>query len=136
MIELLNMDCMDYMKDYPDKSFDLAICDPNYGIGASRPSDKSGMVKQKNGTAIYIPDRGFKHKDWDDKPADAEYFLELERVSKYQIIWGVNFYNYVFGKGRIIWDKLNDHSDQYDCEIAYCSMNDRVDIIRYLWVIL
>jgi len=133
MIELFNIDCMEYMKDCEDNSFDLAIVDPEYGIGASRQSNKSKFVTQKNGTKTYLKDSGYTHKDWDDKPAGPEYFNELKRVSRNQIIWGVNYYNYIFGSGRIIWDKLNDHSDQNDCEIAYNSLNNRQDIVRYLW---
>jgi len=133
MIELLNIDCMEYLKTCSNNKFDLAIVDPEYGIGASKPSNKSGFVKQKNGSEIYIKDEGFDHKDWDNKPAGRLYFDELLRVSKNQIIWGVNYYDYIFGCGRIIWDKLNDHSDQNDCEIAYNSLNRRQDIVRYMW---
>lgn len=133
MIELLNIDCMEYMKGQTDNAFDLAIVDPPYGIGASKQSNKSKFVKQKNGSKIWVEDGGYQHKGWDDKPVDANYFNELKRVSKNQIIWGVNYYNYNFGCGRIVWDKLNDHSDQNDCEIAYCSLNKRLDIVRYLW---
>ena len=124
---------MEYMATQPDNAFDLAIVDPEYGIGASRPSKKGDSVKQKNGKRIYVKSPTYEHKDWDDKAADNKYFDELFRVSKNQIIWGVNFYNYSFGCGRIVWDKLNDYSDQYDCEIAFNSINNRTDIVRYMW---
>lgn len=130
---LLNADCLDVLALLPDKAFDLAIVDPPYGIKASRPSDKSKFVKQKNGTSIFMSDSAYVHKDWDDEIADDSYFDELIRMSKEQIIWGVNFYPRVFGKGRLVWDKLNDYSDQHDCEIAYCSINERVDIVRFMW---
>lgn len=55
------------------------------------------------------------------------------RVSKKQIIFGCNYFDYPLIGGRIVWDKCNDGSDQSDAEIAYCSMNDRVDIFRYMW---
>jgi len=133
MIELLNCDCMDYMKDCENNAFDLAIVDPPYGIGSSKPTNKAGYVKQSNGSRSFIPDSGYQHKDWDNLPADGEYFNELKRVSENQIIWGVNYYDYYFGTGRIVWDKFNNHTDQHDCEIAYCSINNRVDIVRYMW---
>jgi len=133
MIELLQGDCMDYMKGLDDNAFDLAIVDPPYGIGASKPSNKKGYVTQKNGSKIFMADTGYKHKDWDSSIPTTEYFNELIRVSKNQIIWGFNYYGLTIGSGRIIWDKVNDHMDQNDCEIAYYSGNNRQDIVRYMW---
>lgn len=133
MIEKLKIDCMKYMKTLPDNAFDLGLVDPNYGLGASKPSKKREAVQQKNGKKLNVKSPEYKHKDWDDKPADKKYFDELFRVTKNQIIWGVNFYDYVFGSGRLIWDKMNDYSDQFDCEIAYISSNNRTDIVRYMW---
>lgn len=133
MIQLHNMDCMEYMATLEDDAFDLAIVDPPYGIGASKPSNKKGYVTQKNGSKTFIPDAGYKHKDWDNKAPGIDYFNELCRVSKNQIVWGFNYYGIILGPGRIIWDKVNDHMDQNDCEIAYYSGNSRQDIVRYMW---
>lgn len=128
------MDCMDFMRTVPDKYFDLAIVDPPYGIGAGNQSDKSKYVIQKNGSKKFVKDGGFAKKDWDKKSPDVGYFNELVRISKNQIVFGVNYYGHFnFGPGRIVWDKLNDHSDQNDCEIAYCSINERVDVVRFMW---
>ena len=68
-----NMDCMEGMREFPDKYFDLAIVDPPYGINI----EKSGRLKRYN-----------TNKTWDDKAPDDDYFKELFRVSKYQVIWG------------------------------------------------
>jgi site-specific DNA-methyltransferase (adenine-specific) len=130
---IYNMDCMVAMKDIPDKYFELAIVDPEYGRKQHGGINRSGYVKQANGTKLYVADGGYAKKDWDSKPADAQYFDELFRVSKNQIIWGVNYFGYKFGPGRIVWDKCNDGSDQSDCEIAYCSLIDTVRIFRYMW---
>lgn len=125
---------MDMMSRYPDKCFDLAIVDPEYGINASKPSAKPGTVTQANGSKIQVKQGNYIHKDWDNQPAGAAYFDELLRVSKNQIIFGVNYYKYIFpASGRIVWDKLNGESDQFGCEIAYCSMNNRTDIVYYMW---
>lgn len=132
-ITAIQGDCMEYMKLLPDKSFDLAIIDCEYGIGASKPSKKPGLVKQKNGKILKVESPIYEHKEWDNKPADKTYFDELFRVSKHQIIWGCNYYNYPLTGGRIIWDKLNWYSDQMDAEIAYCSLNNRTDIVYYMW---
>lgn len=132
-LTITNEDNMAMMARYPDNYFDLGILDPEYGIGASKPSRKPNKARQKNGNILNVKTINYKHKDWDDKPADSAYFDEVKRVSKNQIIWGVNYYDYNLTGGRIVWDKLNGESDQFDCEIAYNSLNKRTDIIRFMW---
>lgn len=129
----LNCDCMEYMKSLPDKMFDLALVDAPYGRKEHGGRSRSGYVLQKNGTKLYVSDGHYVAKKWDSKPIDNCYFDEIIRVSKEQIVWGVNYYPRVFGSGRIIWDKCNGASDQSDCEIAYNSMTNRVDLFRYMW---
>ena len=121
------------MKTFPDNYFDLAIVDPEYGRKEHGGKNRSSYVKQKNGKKLFVKDGGYEKKDWDNKPAGKEYFDELIRVSKNQIIWGCNYYDYKFGSGRIVWDKCNEGTDQSDCEIAYNSLTDRVDLLRYMW---
>jgi len=134
MITITNEDNMELMARYPDKYFDLAIVDPEYGMNSSKPSLKPSTILQSNGSRLHVKQANYKQKNWDSKPAGAEYFDELLRVSKNQIIWGVNNYDYIFpSKGRIVWDKLNGSTDQYGCEIAYCSLNNRTDIVYYMW---
>lgn len=128
-----NMDCMDGMKLIPDKYFELAIVDPQYGRKEHGGKDRSGYVKQSNGQFKLVKGGNYEKKDWDNEPASKEYFKELFRVSQNQIIWGENYFNIPFGPGRIIWDKCNDGTDQSDCEIAYNSLTDRIDIFRYMW---
>jgi len=136
MLELnkfYNLDCMEGMKEIPDKYFDLAIVDPEYGRKEHGGKNRSGYVKQKNGSKIFVQDGNYAKKSWDNEPAGEEYFKELFRVSKHQIIWGENYMPVRFGKGRIVWDKCNQGSDQSDCEIAYNSLTERVDLFRYMW---
>ena len=132
-IRLYNQDCMEAMKDMADNQFDLAITDPPYSIGADKPSEKPAFCKQKNGNYLKVNSPIYKHKNWDSEIPDKEYFNELKRVSKNQIIFGVNYYNYDLSGGRIVWDKLNGESDQFGCEIAYQSFDKRTDIVRYMW---
>ena len=127
------MDCMQGMKGFPDKYFDLAIVDPPYGRKEHGGKNRSGYVKQKNGNKIFVKDGQYDNRHWDNTTPSEDYFNELVRVSKNQIIFGCNYFNYPLIGGRIIWDKCNDGSDQSDAEIAYCSMNSRVDIFRYMW---
>lgn len=69
-----NRDCLEAMKDFPDKFFDLAIVDPPYGIDITN----SGRLKKYNTT----------NADWDNEPPSDDYFKALFRVSKNQVIWG------------------------------------------------
>ena len=127
------MDCMKGMKEFPDKYFDLAIVDPAYGQKEHGGKNRSRYVKQKNGNKIFVKDGRYENRHWDNKPPSEDYFKELMRVSKNQIVWGCNYFDYPLSGGRIVWDKCNDGSDQSDAEIAYCSMSNRVDIFRYMW---
>lgn len=131
--EAFNMKCVEGLLLYPDNYFDLAIVDPPYGIGASKPTDKPNRVKQKNGQWLTTPKNYYEHKGWDDMAFSYEQFLEILRVSKEQIIWGCNFFDFQLKGGRIVWDKMNGLSDQHDVEIAYCSIGYRTDIVRYMW---
>jgi len=90
-IELLQGDCMDYMRTLPDKAFDLVVADPPYGIDIN----SSGRLGHYGG----------KGKKWDANTPDAEYFTELSRVSENQIIWGANYFNMPPTRCFIIWDK-------------------------------
>ena len=126
-IKLYNMDCMLAMKEMPDKAFDLAIVDPPYFEDYGKEIYPGAAVSTTG-----IARHRWESKHW-DVPGD-EYFKELFRVSKNQIIWG---YNYYFIKnefsGRIIWDKRNDDSSFSKCEIAFCSLHKRVEIFRHRW---
>nr|DAI51340.1 MAG TPA: adenine specific DNA methyltransferase [Caudoviricetes sp.] len=127
-----NMDCMEYMRTLPDKAFDLAIVDPPYGIGEDGGKSRSKFVIQKNGNRLYVEDGHYEKTGFDAAPPPQEFFNELFRVSKEQIIWGANYFT-LPRAGAIVWDKCNDGSDQSDGEIAFNSMTSRVDIFRYMW---
>lgn len=133
MTRAYNRDCMEAMREFPNKYFDLAVCDVPYGRKEDGGKCRSGYVKQKNGSMLYVSDGGYKKKQWDFSPPDKDYFEQLLCISKNQIIFGVNYIDFPLSGGRIVWDKCNDGSDQSDAEIAYCSFNNRVDIFRYMW---
>jgi len=113
-IELLNIDCMDYMSTVPDKFFDLAIVDPPYGIG------RSGKPKS---TSSHGGHKGYEDKGWDLVIPQKEYFDELFRVSQNQIIWGANYFSHFMppASGWILWDK-GQRIDQADGELAFSSI--------------
>jgi site-specific DNA-methyltransferase (adenine-specific) len=111
MITITNEDNMALMARYPDKYFDLAIVDPPYGIGASEMTMGKGMQKKWN-----------KGKLWDVKPPDTDYFIELFRVSKNQIIWGGNYFNLPITGGWIYWNKQRGKDVSFsDGELAWTS---------------
>lgn len=130
---MFNGDCMEFMANVPDKHYELAIVDPPYGIGASSPSKKPATVRQQSGNVLRVHSSDYGKKTWDEKPYTRAEFLALERVSGNQIVWGCNFFDFQLQGGRIIWDKMNGETDQHDAEIAYCSMGNRVDLLRYKW---
>jgi len=110
---------MELMARYEDNHFDLAIVDPPYGIG---------VTKNKRLNNI-------SNKDWDNEIPKKEYFEELKRVSKNQIIWGGNYFIEHLSNTRcyLNWDKLN-HSDTYaDCEMAWTSFDKNAKIFKYMW---
>jgi site-specific DNA-methyltransferase (adenine-specific) len=110
MIELLNMDCMDYLRDCPDKSFDLAIVDPPYGIGIN----SSGRLGHYGG----------KGKDWDKAVPDTAYFDEVSRVSNNQIIWGGNYFSLPPTRCFLIWDKQQPEGVSFaSCEFAWTNFD-------------
>lgn len=106
---------MEMMKRYPDKFFELAIVDPPYGIG------RDGKPKS---TSTHGGHKGYELKGWDKQKPSLEYFKELYRVSKNQIIWGANYYPEFLNSspGWVLWDK-GQRIDQADGELAFTSIN-------------
>ena len=133
MIKITNEDNMELMSRYEDNYFDLAIVDPPYGIGIS------GQKEQKKGKKS---DRKYhKEKSWDNKIPSKEYFVELQRVSKNQIIWGANYFVEHLSsgtKGWLVWFKGQIGLTMSDCELAYSSFDkptrvvniNRVDLLK------
>lgn len=131
--KLYNIDCMQGMKEFPNKYFDLAIVDPPYGINVFNQNSKRDT--KQYGTMIAR--RGiYKRKEWDGQPPPAEYFTELMRVSKNQIVWGANhFINRIpFDSSCwIVWDKDNGTTSFADCELAWTSFKSPVRRYKYRW---
>ena len=123
--EAYNIDCMELMQQYPDKYFDLAVVDPPYGIGVNKMQLGNGKRK------IY---RG--ESDWDNAIPTAEYWLELFRVSKNQIVWGGNYMTeYLNPTGSwLFWDKGTGDNDFADGELAWTSYNGALRKINKSWV--
>jgi site-specific DNA-methyltransferase (adenine-specific) len=125
MITLHNGDCLEAMREMKDNEFDLAIVDPPYG-----GSDAIGIDDciQSNKQRA----KRKKYKLFENTKPNKDYFDELIRVSKHQIIWGVNFYdNYNFYGGRLCWDKKGTAFGR--AELAFLSMTKSVNIVEITW---
>ena len=124
MIQITNECNMELMKRYPDNYFDLAIVDPPYGIGADKAQNSGG---EKLGYKKY------KTTDWDNSIPTKEYFIELQRVSKNQIVWGGNYMTEHLppSMGWIIWDKGQRGFSLADGEMAWTSFNKAMRIFEF-----
>jgi len=127
-INLYNEDCLQAMKAMQDKQFDLAIVDPPYGIDLANMNMGAGKSKK----ASKIENRKWKPKDWDKNTPTKEYFDELFRVSKNQIVWGGNYFELPPCYGYVIWDKeIPEGLSFSDCEMAWHSFKKAARMFRY-----
>ncbi len=119
--EVFNMDCIEGMKEYPDKYFELAIVDPPYGIGMHKAQGNTKLKQKK-----------WIGNEWDLNAPKKEYWDELFRVSKNQIVWGANYFMEYLDSGKkwIVWDKILDQ-DQSHFELAWSSFVGAERIYRF-----
>lgn len=114
-ITLIHGDCMEYLTGLEDKSFELAVVDPPYGIDLASKSFRGKQAK----------------KSWDECVPDAMYFSELMRASKDQIIWGGNYFDLPPSKGFLIWDKMQPFDvTSAMCEMAWSSIQKPAKMLR------
>ena len=146
--EVFNIDCMEYMRTLSDKYFDLAIADPPYGINAA----KMGMGGTKdhrriarklykehtekgrlNSGAGKLKDRLLNRSmiDWDNQVPTQEFFEELKRVSKHQIIWGGNYFDLPPTRCFVCWDKVQPWENFSQVEYAWTSFDYPSKIFKY-----
>ena len=138
--ETFNTDCLLYLKDCKDKQFDIGVCDPPWGIDVANMAyltEVNTTVKQKNGSRLNGNKQKQIHikKDWDLTSPTQEYFNELRRVTKHQIIFGVDYFDWEgIGTGRIKWNKMFAEGMSFKSyEMAYCSLIDDEIEIKLLW---
>ena len=122
-INLMHGDSLEALKGYADNHFDMAIVDPPYGISVDNDT-KGNFVMTKH-----------KSKNWDNEIPPKEYFIELQRVSKNQIIWGGNYFPLPLKKGWICWDKVNPLTGKFsDFELAWTSFLNCDRIYKQAWI--
>lgn len=145
MITITNEDCMDLMRRYPDKYFDLAIVDPPYFNGPNKLN-----YYGKGFSNLGIKHNNYKKIGSWDLP-DKKYFNEIKRISKNQIIWGANYFSFIcqifkipkgnkiydfiknYPIGWIIWDKLNTKPSFNDYELAWTSFTFPTILYKFMW---
>ena len=124
-------DCMDAMREFPDKFFGLALVDPPYGGVTnggymSNANTQSGSAKHKK----------YNLALWGQEKPPKEYFDELKRISRNQIIWGGNYFQTLINADSqcwIVWDKKNENTGFADCELAWTSFNTATRKFEYRW---
>lgn len=139
--EVFNCDCMDYMRTIPDKYFDLAIVDPPYGLNAPKMEMGGGYSngayssrKRLNGGSGKLKNRILNKSDctWDQTPPDDEYFTELFRISKNQIIWGGNYFKLPPTRCVVVWDKVQPWENFSQVEIAWTSFDKPAKLYKQM----
>lgn len=130
-ITIINDDCMELLKRTPDNFYDISICDPPYGINADKKNSKKELKTKKSATLS----KDYGSQEWDSDVPTIDYFNELKRVSKKQIIWGVNYYPYsdLFVGGRLFWDKGVTMPTYSKGELAYISWLNSIDVVKIDW---
>lgn len=148
--DVFNEDCKEVMRRYPDGYFDLAVVDPPYGINAPNMTMGTNRSRTKNGyPAVSTADKlrkgrlnsgGGKLKgralntmdcSWDFNPPSQDYFDELFRVSRHQVIWGGNYFTLPPSRGIIVWDKLQPWENFSQVEVAWTSFDVPAAIFRF-----
>lgn len=131
---------MQLMARYPDKYFELAIVDPPYGIGedGSKNSSRGNVTNFGSKSKAITKSKEYKGFAGNDKePMSKDFFIELQRVSVNQIIWGANHFieniPAANSSSWVVWNKKNGDNDFADCELAYTSFKKAVRMFEFKW---
>jgi site-specific DNA-methyltransferase (adenine-specific) len=127
MINISNEDNMELMARYPDNHFELAIVDAPYGIDADKKNSINKMQSKKSASKS----KNYGSQEWDSDIPTDEYFKELIRVSKRQVVWGANFFN--LQGGMLYWHKHVTMPTYSQGELAWLSWLNKVDFVSIAW---
>ena len=124
---ITNEDNMELMARYEDNYFDLAIVDPPYGIDADKKNSAKKLQSKKSAGLS----KDYGNQEWDSAIPSDEYFAELKRVSKRQIVWGANFFN--LQGGMLYWHKQVTMPTYSQGELAWLSWLNKIDFVDIAW---
>lgn len=131
-------DRMEWAAAFPDQFFDLILDDFPYGIGAGKMGftrEGGRYAKQKSGKKLYIPKEAYEQMDWDSETPPQEYFDEMRRISKNQVMFGIEYVDWLnVSSGRLKWDKMVPEGLSFKgYELAFQSFTDQVEDLKCLW---
>jgi len=126
-MEITNEDNMELMSRYEDNYFDLAIVDPPYGIDADKKNSVKKMQSKKSASLSV----NYGSQNWDNTIPNDDYFAELKRVSKRQVVWGANFFN--LQGGMLYWHKHVTMPTYSQGELAWLSWLNKIDFVDIAW---
>ena len=132
MINLVHGDCMKHLVNFKDNEFDLAICDPPYGIDIGKRVYGKGKYNRVWGNSVALK-KDYGKCEWDKSIPDNVFFAELIRVSKEQVIWGGNHFQLPLARGWVFWDKLTGGNDFSDGELAWTSFDKPLKKFTFMW---
>jgi site-specific DNA-methyltransferase (adenine-specific) len=128
-MKIYNQDCLEAMKQMKDNQFDLAIVDPPYGINADVKNNGKNSDRHEKTSKAKI--NTYRKTNWDNEIPKDNYFKEVKRVSKKQIIWGANFFG--LKGGMLYWHKQVTMPTYSQGEIAWLSWLKKIDFIDIAW---
>lgn len=128
-ISIYNCDCMELLKQTPDNYYSLACVDPPYGIDADNKNNGKHSNRHEKTSKAKI--NTYKKTNWDSAIPTEEYFAELKRISKKQIIWGANYFGLV--GGMLYWHKNVTMPSYSTGELAWLSWLQKIDFVNITW---
>ena len=125
--KIYQTDCLDFMRQVPDRYFDLVLTDPPYGIGES--------LKDNQSRSCLAQSKAYTKKSWDKTIPTQEIFEQIKRISKNQIIFGGNYFIEHLNNSScwLVWDKVNGDNDFADCELAWTNFKTAVRKYEFRW---
>jgi site-specific DNA-methyltransferase (adenine-specific) len=136
--QIVHADCLEVLRELPDKSVDLILADPPYGIGEDGSRSKGRIRKDSFNACKHLSfeAKQYPKTEWDNAPPSAEFFAEMKRIGKNQIVWGGNYFtaHLTASPCWLVWDKDNGETDFADCELAWTSFRSAVRYFKWRWM--